>query len=85
MKNSLGRKEIKAMAKAVVHAKTDRVLGLHMVGAEVAEILQVCPSTGTFYATNLIVHYRSFRRLAPFCLVNVSSRECSITDTGGHY
>ena len=41
LKDSLTDNEGKGFIKVVVDAKTDRVLGIHLVGPEVAEILQV--------------------------------------------
>ena len=41
LKNSLTDNDLKGMMKVVVDAKTDKVLGIHLVGPEVAEILQV--------------------------------------------
>lgn len=43
LKNSLTDNDLKGMMKVVVDAKTDKVLGIHLVGPEVAEILQVGP------------------------------------------
>ena len=44
LKDSLTDNEGKGFIKIVVDAKSDRVLGIHLVGPEVAEILQVrCP------------------------------------------
>ena len=43
LKNSLTDNDLKGMFKVVVDAKTDKVLGIHLVGPEVAEILQVGP------------------------------------------
>eukprot|EP00891_Asterochloris_glomerata_P007600 jgi/Astpho2/7600/Aster-02504 len=40
LKNSLTDNDLKGMMKVVVDAKTDKVLGIHLVGPEVAEILQ---------------------------------------------
>ncbi|KAK9824171.1 hypothetical protein WJX72_008264 [[Myrmecia] bisecta] len=40
MKNSMADEELKALTKLVVDAKTDKVLGIHMVGPEAAEIMQ---------------------------------------------
>ena len=42
LKDSLTDNEGKGHIKVVVDAKSDRVLGIHLVGPEVAEILQVC-------------------------------------------
>lgn len=41
MKNSLRKDKPKALAKAIVDAKTDKVLGFHMVSPNAAEIIQV--------------------------------------------
>ena len=41
LKDSLTDNEGKGFIKIVVDAKSDRVLGIHLVGPEVAEILQV--------------------------------------------
>ena len=41
LKDSLTDNEGKGFIKIVVDAKTDKVLGIHLVGPEVAEILQV--------------------------------------------
>ena len=41
LRDSLTENEGKGFIKVVVHAKTDKVLGIHLVGPEVAEILQV--------------------------------------------
>ncbi len=41
LKDSLTDNEGKGFIKVVVDAKTDKVLGIHLVGPEVAEILQV--------------------------------------------
>ena len=41
LKNSLTDSEEKGFIKVVVDSKTDKVLGIHLVGPEVAEILQV--------------------------------------------
>ena len=41
LKDSLTDNEGKGFIKVVVNAKTDKVLGIHLVGPEVAEILQV--------------------------------------------
>ena len=40
LKHTLSGRDERSMVKLVVDAKTDRVLGLHMVGAEAAEICQ---------------------------------------------
>jgi glutathione reductase (NADPH) len=41
MKNSLAGRQERALYKMVVDAKTDKVVGLHMIGPDSAEILQV--------------------------------------------
>ena len=41
LKDSLTDNEGKGFIKVVVDAKSDKVLGIHLVGPEVAEILQV--------------------------------------------
>jgi len=41
LRDSLTDNEGKGFIKVVVDAKTDKVLGIHLVGPEVAEILQV--------------------------------------------
>lgn len=41
LKDSLTDNEGKGFIKVVVCAKSDKVLGIHLVGPEVAEILQV--------------------------------------------
>ena len=41
LKDTLSGHEGKGMMKVVVNAQNDRVVGIHLVGAEVAEILQV--------------------------------------------
>ncbi len=41
LRDSLTENEGKGFIKVVVDAKTDKVLGIHLVGPEVAEILQV--------------------------------------------
>ena len=47
LKNSLTDSEEKGFIKVVVDSKTDKVLGIHLVGPEVAEILQVSPPEQT--------------------------------------
>ena len=41
LKDSLTDNDVKGFIKVVVCAKSDKVLGIHLVGPEVAEILQV--------------------------------------------
>ena len=46
LKQSLSRKDIKCLTKLLVDSKSQKVVGIHMVGAEAAEIVQVstcCP------------------------------------------
>ena len=40
MKNVLADRHERALYKMVVHAETDQVLGLHMIGPDAPEILQ---------------------------------------------
>ena len=44
LRDSLTGNEGKGFIKVVVNAQTDKVLGIHLVGPEVAEILQVAYS-----------------------------------------
>lgn len=41
LKDTLSGHEGKGLMKVVVNSQNDRVVGIHLVGAEVAEILQV--------------------------------------------
>lgn len=43
MKNTMTDRDVKMLAKVVVDAQSDRVLGFHMVGDHASEILQVIP------------------------------------------
>lgn len=43
MKNTISGNPAKAMMKLVVAADSDKVVGVHMVGPECAEIMQACP------------------------------------------
>lgn len=40
MKNALSGREERTLMKLVVHRETDKVVGVHMVGPEAAEIMQ---------------------------------------------
>ena len=55
LKDSLTDNEGKGFIKVVVNAKTDRVLGIHLVGPEVAEILQVSRSVLHFGSSSSCV------------------------------
>jgi glutathione reductase (NADPH) len=43
MKNTLSGKQEKTLMKMIVHKETDAVVGVHMVGEDAAEIMQVRP------------------------------------------
>jgi glutathione reductase (NADPH) len=43
MKNTLSGKQEKTLMKMIVHKATDAVIGVHMVGEDAAEIMQVRP------------------------------------------
>ena len=42
LKDTLSGHEGKGLMKVVVNTHNDKVVGIHLIGAEVAEILQVC-------------------------------------------
>ena len=42
LKDTLSGHEGKGLMKVVVNTQNDKVVGIHLIGAEVAEILQVC-------------------------------------------
>jgi pyruvate/2-oxoglutarate dehydrogenase complex dihydrolipoamide dehydrogenase (E3) component len=44
MKSIMTDRDVKTLAKVVVDAQSDLVLGFHMVGEHASEILQVFPS-----------------------------------------
>ena len=48
MKNTISGNPGRAMMKLLVAADTDRVVGVHMVGPECAEIMQVCPTLWSY-------------------------------------
>ena len=63
MKHTLGDKDIKALAKLVVDPKTDKVLGVHMVGAEAAEIVQVRSSLSMLWIEGVGWNHSSGKEL----------------------
>ena len=48
MKNTISGNEARGFMKIIVDADTDTVIGIHMIGPESAEILQVCPIRSLF-------------------------------------
>lgn len=48
MKNTLSGKQDRTLMKMIVHKETDTVIGVHMVGEDAAEIMQVCSSVVYF-------------------------------------
>jgi glutathione reductase (NADPH) len=42
MKNTLSGREDRTLMKMIVHRDSDKVVGVHMVGEDAAEIMQVC-------------------------------------------
>ena len=42
MKNTISGNEGRGFMKILVDAKTDTVIGVHMIGPDCAEIMQVC-------------------------------------------
>ena len=82
LKQSLSRKDIKCLTKLLVDSKSQKVVAVHMVGAEAAETVQVClcgsaaldksscsSSEGQqFHLTyHHTVHWKFSRALALYC------------------
>ena len=44
MKATIGGGEGKAFMKLIVASDSDKVIGVHMIGPDCAEIMQVCPA-----------------------------------------
>lgn len=58
MKNTLSGKQDRTLMKMIVHKETDAVLGVHMVGDDAAEIMQVCSLLNTVLSRPRPFHYR---------------------------
>ena len=67
LKDSLTDNEGKGFIKVVVDAKTDKVLGIHLVGPEVAEILQVTYLSPACYCACCAHACASYHASLPAC------------------
>ena len=70
LKDSLTDNEGKGFLKVVVDAKTDKVLGIHLVGPEVAEILQVPCFLPYLFCPRLCFYHASFPACYHACLAH---------------